>query len=308
MVLQEKKDNSIVVVGSVAYDSIKTPYGETGKTLGGSATYFSISARYFSPIRLIGVVGEDFSSEDRALLENKGIDLSGLKVSPGKTFFWEGEYKQEDINTAITKGTHLNVFERFDPEMPEHYQNAQYLFLANIDPQLQLKVLEQKKKSTLVACDTMNLWITIQKDRLLEVLKNVDIFVLNEGEAKMLTGESALAHMMEKLHELGPKRVILKKGEDGCVYYNGQDYFFVPSFPVKDVKDPTGAGDSFAGGFMGFCAQSGARNEKDFRRAVVFGSVMASFAIEDFSVNGIKDLTKEDIEQRYKKFIEISHI
>lgn len=306
---KNKNDNSIVVVGSVAYDSIKTPYGQRKRVLGGSATYFSIAASYFAPVRLIGVVGKDFLAEHISLLEKKGIDLAGLEIKNGKTFFWEGEYKKENINDAITIGTHLNVFESFDPVIiPEHLKESKYLFLANIDPDLQLNVLGRIGEKPFVACDTMNLWIDIRRDTLFKLLKKVDVFILNEGEAKLLTGESVLLYMMEKLFELGPDRIIMKKGEDGCVYYNGENYFFVPSYPVKHLKDPTGAGDTFAGGFMGYCALQNASNEKIFRQAVIYGSVMASFVIEGFSINPLLNLTKKDINNRYKKFIELSHV
>lgn len=305
----KKSDNSIVVVGSVAYDSIITPYGARKRALGGSATYFSISASYFAPVRLIGVVGKDFSSEHFKLLEKRGIDLAGLEIRDGKTFFWEGEYKKENINDAITIGTHLNVFESFDPAViPEHLKTSEYLFLANIDPGLQLNVLDRIGKKHLVVCDTMNLWIDLKREGLFKLLKKVDVFILNENEARLLTGESVLSYTMEKLSDLGPDRIIIKKGEDGCVYFNGENYFFVPSYPVKHLKDPTGAGDTFAGGFLGYCALNNADNEKIFRQAVIYGSVMASFVIEGFSVSPLLRLSKKDIENRYKKFIELSHV
>ncbi|MFC1668596.1 PfkB family carbohydrate kinase, partial [Chlamydiota bacterium] len=266
-------------------------------------------ASHFVPVSLVGVVGSDFSREEMDILQSRGIDVAGLTISSEKTFTWQGEYKADDINEAITINTCLNAFEHFVPEIPKHYYESEYVFLANIDPDLQLAVLSQLGTNRCIVSDTMNLWINTKRDSLIELLQLVDIFIVNEKEAKELTGEQTLLPLLEKLVSFGPKRVIVKKGEHGCVYYSKGDFFFVPGYPLTTLKDPTGAGDSFAGGFLGYIAQNGRTDdESTIKRAVVYGSVMASFALEEFSVARLLSISEKDIDTRFKKFIELSQI
>lgn len=297
---------SLVVVGSVALDSIETPFGKVEDVLGGSATYFSVSASFFAPdVRLVAVVGEDFPEQYVQLLERHGVDLKGLERADGKTFRWSGRYGYS-LGGAETLSTELNVFETFNPKIPESYKDSEFVFLANINPELQLDVLKQIRSARLTVCDTMNLWIAQRREQLLETLKYVDIFILNDEEARQLTGERKVDMSAKKILTLGPKRVIIKKGEHGAMTMTSDSYFSVPAYPIESIVDPTGAGDSFAGGFLGYLAATKDLSEQNIRKAIVYGTVMASFCVEDFSLNRHCILTKEEIEQRFNSMHEIT--
>jgi len=299
--------NDILVVGSVALDSVKTPFGEVQEALGGSAVYSSYSASFFTGVRLVAVVGEDFPHAHVNLLKNRGIQTEGLQVTQGKTFRWAGAY-EFDLNEAHTLKTELNVFETFRPQIPSSYQNTDFVFLANIDPELQLSVLEQVKKPKLVACDTMNLWIKLKPDVLKKVISKVDFFFINEGEARMFANTASLIKAGRILQSWGPKHVIIKKGEHGALLFGQNSFFAIPAFPLEEVYDPTGAGDTFAGGFFGYLArQGGVLNDSNLRRAVVHGSVMASFTVEKFSLERLKELKPEEIAGRVQMLKELSH-
>ncbi len=290
---------SIVVVGSVALDSVETPVGKLESALGGSATYFSVAASFFTKgVKLVGVVGDDFPQEHVDFLRGREIDLAGLERVSGKTFHWSGRYG-DNLNVAETLSTELNVFESFEPKLPESYRDTQYVFLANINPELQMDVLRQVRNTKLVVCDTMNLWISERKAELLETIKNVDIFVLNDAEACQLTGESNLNKAAKRLLEHGPDRVIIKKGEHGSATFTRTSYFSSPAYPLEDIFDPTGAGDTFAGGFVGYLASTDDLSESNIRKAIVYGTVLASFNVEDFSLNRQRSLTKAEIESRF---------
>jgi sugar/nucleoside kinase (ribokinase family) len=297
---------SILVVGSVAFDSVETPFGKADEVLGGSATYFSTAASYFADINLVAVVGEDFPDSHLDFMKDRGINIDGLQKVEGKTFRWKGRYEY-DLNQAHTLETHLNVFESFDPAIPDSYRDAEYVFLANIDPELQLKVVEQVRNPKLVACDTMNFWIEGKPDALKRLLKKTDIFVINEGEAREFTGESNLIKASRKILDYGPTTLIVKRGEYGALMFSGQTIFSAPAYPLEDIFDPTGAGDSFAGGFMGYLANTENLNEDGIRQAIILGSVMASFNVEDFSLNRLKNLTNEEIKERYGEFKRLTH-
>ena len=300
--------DSVLIVGSVALDSVETPSGKVERALGGAAVYSSIAASFFAPVRLVGVVGEDFPQEHVAFLTSRRIDTRGLQVVPGgKTFHWKGAY-MGDLNQAETIATELNVFQSFSPKLPEDYRSSGFVFLANIDPELQLEVLDQIDSPKLTACDTMNFWIEGKKDALLDVLRRVDVAFMNDAEARQLTGEPNLNRAASVIHKLGPRYVVVKKGEHGAVMYCDQSMCFTAaSYPVHEVVDPTGAGDSFAGGFMGFIARTGEVNEANLRRAVIYGSTLASFNVQDFSLNRFKRLTIKDIDGRYEEFRRIVH-
>ncbi|BCA79860.1 PfkB family carbohydrate kinase [Desulfuromonas sp. AOP6] len=291
---------SILVVGSVAFDSVETPFGKGDDVLGGSATYFSTAASFFDEVRLVAVVGEDFPSEHLEFLRSRNIDLSGLQVVSGKTFRWKGSYGY-DLNEAQTLETHLNVFESFAPQLSPAHREANFVFLANIDPELQLQVLQQVDKPQLVACDTMNFWIEGKKEALLETLKRVDIFLINEGEARQLSGEPNLMKAAAKILAMGPETLVIKRGEYGVLMFREHSVFAAPAYPLESVFDPTGAGDTFAGGFMGYLASTKNLTDSGLRQAIVFGSVMASFNVEDFSLNRMRSLRYSDIEDRYRK-------
>lgn len=291
----------IVVVGTVAFDTVETPFGRGENVLGGSATYFSTSASFFTDVSLVAVIGEDFPEEHVSFLKSRDIDTSGLQRIPGKTFHWTGRYGF-DLNEAQTLDTQLNVLMDFQPNLPDSYRNAQYLFLANIDPDLQMQVLEQVTKPKLVACDTMNFWITSKPESLEKVLRKVDVVIINEGEARQIAGEANLVKAARKIIALGCRRLVIKRGEYGVLMVTADSVFAAPAYPLEDVFDPTGAGDTFAGGFMGYLANTGVLSEEGFRQAIVFGSVMASFNVEDFSLNRLKRLEYREIEARYKNF------
>lgn len=293
---------SILVVGSVAFDTIKTPFGDAKEALGGSATYFSYAASFFSPVSLVAVVGTDFPKEHIQMLTERGINTDGLEVVSGKTFRWTGSYAN-DMNAAQTHATDLNVFETFKPKISSTLAKLPHVFLANIDPDLQLSVLEQVQKPALVGCDTMNLWINIKPDSLNRLLKKVDVFLLNDGEARLFTGVTNLVKAAYDLLQRGPKAVVIKKGEHGAILAT-KDFFFVsPAFPVEDVFDPTGAGDCFAGGFFSSLVTNGKYfNETSLRQSVIYGTVMASFNVESFSIERLKTVTQRDIVDRYVQF------
>lgn len=291
----------IVVVGTVAFDTVETPFGRGENVLGGSATYFSTSASFFTDVSLVAVVGEDFPQEHVDFLKSREIDLQGLQRIPGKTFHWSGKYGY-DLNEAQTLDTQLNVLLEFKPELPASYRNTDVLFLANIDPELQLQVLDQVEKPRLTACDSMNFWISSKPEALKEVMMRVDIVVINEGEARMLTGEANLIKAARRIIGLGCKRLVVKRGEYGVLMFTADTVFAAPAWPLEEVFDPTGAGDTFAGGFMGYLANTGDFSEEGMRQALVFGSVMASFNVEDFSLNRMKRLSYPEIETRYRSF------
>ncbi len=295
---------SLLVVGSIAYDTVETPFGKVEDSLGGSALYFSAAASLLGPVNVVGVVGSDFDASKISFLKKRGVDLEGLYMESGKTFRWGGRY-EEDMNKRETLFTYLNVFERFQPKIPEHYQNIKYVFLANIDPELQLQVLDQIKNPKLVVLDTMNFWINGKRDELETVLKRCDIIVLNDEEARELTGEFNLIKATKRIHEFGPQSVIVKKGEHGAMLYQNQQFFFAPAFPLEKVVDPTGAGDSFAGGFMGYIAKNNNSDFNTLKKAIIYGSTIASFNVEDFSFNRLKTVTIEEIEGRVKTFKEL---
>lgn len=297
----------VLIVGSMALDSVRTPAGEVQNALGGAADYSSVAASFFAPVQLVGVVGDDFPQEHLDFLKSRGIDLGGVQViSGGKTFRWAGYY-DFDLNIAHTLDTQLNVFADFQPTLPETYRQAPYVFLANIDPELQLQVLTQVAKPKLTVCDTMNFWIDGKPEALKEVLKHVDIAFMNDAEARQLTGKLSIIKAAKALQALGPKTVIIKKGEHGALLFHGDDHFAAPSYPLEDIADPTGAGDSFAGGFIGYVASRDDISLETLRKAVVYGSVMASYNVEDFSLNRLRTLTSADIASRYKAFKEIAY-
>jgi sugar/nucleoside kinase (ribokinase family) len=297
---------SLLVVGSVAFDSVETPFGKAEEVLGGSATYFSTAASFFTDVKLVAVVGEDFPDGHVDFLKSREIDVNGLQKASGKTFRWKGRY-DFDLNQAHTLDTQLNVFASFKPQIPEEYKDAEYVFLANIDPVLQLEVLRQVKKPRLVACDTMNFWIEGKLNELKETLRHVDILTINEGEARELSKEANLVKAAKTIRSFGPKTLIVKRGEYGSLMFSDTGIFAAPAYPLESVFDPTGAGDSFAGGFMGYLSNTGNLGDGNIRQAIIFGSVMASFNVEEFSLNRMKTLAYNEIEQRYKSFKSLTH-
>ncbi len=300
---------STLVVGSVAYDSLETPFGNAPRILGGSASYISLTASYFTnPVRLVGVVGNDFNPDDIELFKSRNIDLEGLQIdNSGKTFFWAGRY-HFDLNTRDTLDTQLNVFANFDPIIPESYKETDFVCLGNIEPGLQRKVLDQVKRPRLVICDTMNFWISGAKESLMETLKLVDVLIINDSEARELSEEHHLVRAAEKIKAMGPKILIIKKGEHGALLFTETGLFSVPAFPVEDIFDPTGAGDTFLGGFVGWLDRSQDISDANLRRAVVFGSVMASYCVEKFGPERLKNLNDEEIYKRYNSFMDLAHI
>lgn len=290
----------LIAVGSLAFDSVKTPYGEVDRAVGGSATYFSICASYFADTAVVGVVGEDFTEKEFALFHEKGIDTRQVRRMPGKSFFWKGVYN--NINEAETLATELNVFADFRPEIFPEFRKTPVLFLGNIDPELQLHVLEEMERPKVIGLDSMNLWINIKRDALEKVLAKVDVFFVNDGEARLLTGEPNILRAAARIREMGPQALVIKRGEFGAVGFIGDEVVVLPSYPLLDVRDTTGAGDSFAGGFMGYVAARGKLDAQDFRLAMRYGTVMASFNVEDFSVGRIRTLTFPEIEGRLGQF------
>ena len=290
----------------MALDTVKTPIGEAVDALGGAADYSSVAASFFSPVQLVGVVGSDFPVEHLDFLSSRNIDLTGVQiVQGGQTFRWSGYY-DFDLNVAHTLETHLNVFADFSPTLPDDYRAADYVFLANIDPDLQLEVLNQVTNPKLTMCDTMNFWIEGKRSALLKVLERVDIAVLNDAEARQLTGTLSTIKAAKEIQCIGPKVVIIKKGEHGALLFHNGRHFSAPSYPLETIADPTGAGDSFAGGFIGYLASKDDISEKSMRKAVVYGSVMASFNVEDFSLNRMRTLDSKQINSRYQAFRDIA--
>ena len=296
----------LLVVGSVAFDSVKTPFGQAEDVLGGSATYFSVAASFFTEISLVAVVGDDFHEEHVKFLKSRKIDLAGMERAPGKTFRWKGEYGFQ-LNEAKTLDTQLNVFQKFWPKIPESYKNSEIVFLANIDPDLQREVLQQVRKPKLIACDTMNFWIEGKRGSLIETLKLADILIINDGEARELSREPNLVKAARVIRAMGPKTLIIKRGEYGSLLFSKDSIFHAPAYPLESVFDPTGAGDSFAGGFMGYLAKTGKFDDVNVRKAIIFGSALASFNVEDFSLNRFRTLKVSQIEKRYREFKHLTH-
>jgi len=298
---------SVLVVGSMALDSVETPFGKVENILGGSASYFSLAASNFTDVNVVAVVGNDFPEEHMQLLESHGIKLDGVKIEEGETFRWVGHYGY-DLSEAETLETHLNVFETFNPVLPDHYKDINIVFLANIDPEIQFEVLQQVNNPKLVACDTMNFWIESKPEQLKKLLGHVDILMINDAETRELAGEPIIVKAARKIMEMGPKMLIVKRGEYGVLMFSKDGIFYAPSYPLEEVLDPTGAGDTFAGGFMGYVASHNINNVNDYKKAVIYGSVLASFTVEDFSVNRLAKLKKDEIDVRYLAFMNLSNI
>jgi sugar/nucleoside kinase (ribokinase family) len=305
---------SLLVVGSVAFDAIKTPYGKTDKILGGAATYFSLSASFFTQVRVVGVVGEDFTKKEEDVFLAHKIDISGITREKGQSFFWSGEYG-ENVNEAKTLDTQLGVFGNFNPQVPARFNDSKYLFLANIDPVLQVNVRKQMSGVKFVGGDTMNYWINGSRQALGEMLKSVNALLINDTEAKMLADDASLARAAQKILQMGPEALVIKHGEYGAtVFFRdgsfgiGRHPFRAPTLPIEVVTDPTGAGDSFAGGFMGYIASQEKLTRDVFKRAMFYGGVMGSFAVEAFGTERLQKLTREEIEERYKVFRELTHL
>ncbi len=295
---------SLLVIGTLAYDTIETPYARHENVLGGSAVYFSVSASNFGAVRLVGVVGGDFEKKDLEMMSSRGVDIRGVeRVADGKSFRWAGRY-EADWNTRTTLETQLNVFEHFDPKVPKAYRDSRYVFLANAEPKVQLRALEQCTQPAFVVADTMNLWIEIRRDELLEVLRRVDGIVLYDEEARMLTGERSLIKAAAKVRELGPRYVILKKGEHGAFLVGENVRYALPAYPIDQVLDPTGAGDCFAGGFMGYLAAADCVEPATMRRAMLYGTVTASFCVQGFGVESLESRRRTHIESRFNELLE----
>lgn len=297
---------SILVVGSVAFDSVETPFGKADRVLGGTASFFSLAASFFAPVKLVGVVGDDFGEKELAAFEGRDIDLEGLERAPGKTFFWAGRYSW-DLNSRDTLTTELNVYEKFDPKIPEAYRDCQHVFLGNIDPVLQRGVLDQVERPRIVVCDTMNFWIAGHNAELKKTLKLVDILTINDSEARELSGEWNLVKAAAAIRAMGPRTLIIKKGEHGVVMFSEQGSFATPAFLLEKVFDPTGAGDTFGGGFLGYLASAPRVDESTLRQAVVMGSALASFCVEAFSLDRLLTLTRGEIDERFRLFKELTH-
>ena len=294
---------TLLVVGSTAFDTIETPHGNAVRCLGGSSTYFGLAARLFTPVRLVSVIGEDFPDEHKKLLADRDICLDGLEVKEGKTFAWHGRYSA-DMNDRETIDVQLNTFGDFEPKVPEHYRDTPFVFLANGAPATQLSVVEQMKDPKFVVADTMDLWIDIAKDGLLDLLKRIDGIILNDSEVKQLTGESNLIAAGKATLALGPKMVIVKKGEHGCFVFSNFFHYALPAYPTETVKDPTGAGDSFAGGFMGYLANCDQITLANMQRAVAYGTVTASLNVEGFGVDCLADTSRETVERRFRELMQ----
>ena len=297
---------SVLVVGSVAFDTIETPFGKRDRALGGSATFFSASASFFTPVEIVAVVGEDFGEDEFAFLRSRKVGLSGLTRAKGKTFHWQGSYGF-DLNTANTIATHLNVFQSFAPDLSPELRRVRHLFLGNIDPELQWSVLQQVENPRLVAADTMNFWIGGKPEQLKRTLSKVDILLINDAEARMLSGEHNIVKAAKAIMGFGPKRLVIKRGEYGALLFDGDHVFAAPAFPLPALFDPTGAGDSFAGGFFGTLSRAEEINSRVFRQATIVGSVMASFAVEQFSIDRFRTLTPAEIRGRYREFQQLTH-
>ena len=298
---------SVLVVGSVAYDTVETPFGKADDALGGSAMFFSAAASLFSPVRVVAVVGDDFNKKDLSFLEQRHVDFDGLEVQKGKTFRWGGKYDY-DLNTRETLFTHLNVFENFAPKLPDEYKDTEYIFLANIQPALQLSVLEQVQNPKLVVLDTMNYWIERTYDDLVKALKKVDVLVINDSEARQLADEPNLVQAVKIIQGMGPKILVIKKGEHGAMMVTPKTHFWAPAYPLEKLADPTGAGDTFAGGFVGYLAKQNDLSEFHLRSAIIHGSVVASYCVEQFSADRLKTLSNQEIEKRFDEFIQMTKV
>lgn len=297
---------SILVVGSVAFDTVETPFGKAEKVLGGSASFFSVAASFFAPVNLVGVVGGDFGDKEMAAFSGRPIDTEGLERMPGQTFHWQGKYSY-DLNARDTICTDLNVFEFFKPKIPARYKSSGHVFLGNIDPVLQRGVLDQVEKPRLVACDTMNFWISGKRDELLRTLQQVDVLLVNDAEARELTGEWNIVKAARAIRGMGPRTLIVKKGEHGVLMFTESGSFAAPAYPLEDVFDPTGAGDSFGGGFLGYLAAAGDSSDETLRKAVIMGSTLASFCVEAFSLDRLLRLTRPEIDDRFRLFKRLTH-
>jgi sugar/nucleoside kinase (ribokinase family) len=297
---------SILVVGSVAYDTVETPFGRAERVLGGSASFFSVAAAFFTPVNLVGVVGNDFGEKQLAAFAGRAIDLTGLERMDGLTFHWQGKYSY-DLNSRDTICTDLNVFEFFKPKLPSAYRASEHVFLGNIDPVLQREVLEQVERPRLVACDTMNFWISGKPQELRETLKRVDVLLLNDAEVRELSGEWNVVKAARAIRALGPRTLVVKKGEHGVLMFSSEGSFAAPAYPLEEVFDPTGAGDTFAGGFLGYLAACERLDEEGLRRAVVMGSTLASFCVEAFSLDRLLTLTRPEIDERFRRFKRLTH-
>jgi sugar/nucleoside kinase (ribokinase family) len=299
---------SILVVGSVAYDTVETPFGKADRVLGGSASFFSVAASFFAPVNLVGVVGSDFGEKQLAAFRGRSIDLQGLETMDGLTFHWQGKYSY-DLNSRDTISTDLNVFEHFQPKIPAAYRSSEIVFLGNIDPLLQREVLDQVERPRLVACDTMNFWISGRLEELKKTLSRVDILLINDAEARELSGEWNVVKAARAIRAMGPKTLVLKKGEHGVLMFSEAGSFAAPAYPLEEVFDPTGAGDTFAGGFLGYLSAAGGNEGGDdaLRRAVVMGSTLASFSVEAFSLDRLLTLTRPEIDERFRLFKRLTH-
>ncbi len=294
---------SLIALGTVALDHVKTPHGERPDILGGSAAHFAMSARFFTKVHLVAVVGYDFPKKHIEFLKDKGIDTTSIVIGQDKTFRWRGEYKKDDLNTAITLETVLGVLLKYEPEVAHHQKSLPNVFLANFDPDIQMKLLPLMKKPRLIGLDSMNLWIEHKRPSLLKLMKKVDLFVANDGEAKHLSGETNLIKAAKHLRRLGPKLIVIKKGEHGVLFYSDQFIFSFPAYPVEEVVDPTGAGDTFAGGLMGYLSRAKRLDEKTLKQAVLYATTLASFNVEGFGMTKTASLTKMDMNKRFKKLL-----
>ena len=296
---------SILVVGTVAFDSIETPFGSAERVLGGSASYFAVAASFFSPVKIVGIIGQDFPEEYLTIFSGRGVDLEGLRREKGETFHWRGRY-HEDLNVRDTVELHLNVLSGFVPHLPESYRDAEYVFLGNIDPDMQMEVLRQLRRVRLVACDTMDHWILNSGAALRQVLRKIETLIINDSEARLLSGEHNIVRAARAILKMGPKVVLIKRGEYGVLQFSDSSIFGTPAYPLEEVFDPTGAGDSFAGGFMGYLARSGDHSERGLRRSIVYGSVVASFTVEDFGLKRLTRLSLGEVEERYQRFLALT--
>jgi sugar/nucleoside kinase (ribokinase family) len=297
---------SLLVVGSVAFDAVESPYGKVERTVGGAATYFAVAASFFAPVSLVGIVGDDFTEEDEKIFRGRHIDTDGLERATGKTFFWAGRYSQ-NLNERVTLGTELNVFAEFKPRLPEKYRASKYVFLANIAPDLQRDVLHQvKKRPKLAALDTMNYWIERSNAELRETMKYVDILMINDSETRELSSEHNLLRAAKHIFKMGPSTLVVKRGEHGAMMVDRRGVFCVPAFPLEEPHDPTGAGDSFAGGFMGYLAGCGNKSDASLRRAMVYGSVLGSFTVEKFGLDRLRHLKRSEIHARARHFSKLT--
>jgi len=297
---------SLLVVGSVAFDALESPYGKVDRALGGAATYFAVAASFFTHVSLVAIVGNDFTAEDERIFHGRQIDTDGLEKAEGKTFFWAGRYSQ-DLNERVTLTTELNVFAEFKPRLPEKYRSSKYVFLANIAPDLQRDVLHQvKKRPKIAALDTMNYWIERSNAELRETLKHVDILMINDSETRELSNEHNLLRAAKHIFKMGPTTLIVKRGEYGAMMVDKRGVFCVPAFPLEQPHDPTGAGDSFAGGFMGYLAGCGDKSDASLRRAMVYGSVLGSFAVEKFGLDRLRHLKRSEIHARARHFLKLT--